>query len=128
MSEEKTGAGKGLGIAALVLGILAVICSFIPCFSFGAILLGVTGIILGAVGLSKAKNGGGSKGLPRSGLILSIIGTVIATIWIIVFAGAISNAASNLKNLDQFEDAMHDYEDAMDDYEDALDEFEEQHY
>ena len=107
MSEEKTNAGKGLGVAALILGILAVVCSFIPCFSFWAIVLGVIGIILGAVGLSKAKKGGGSKGLPKSGLILSIIGTAIAVVWIVAFAGAVSKAGS-------------DYKDAMDNYRDAL--------
>ena len=123
MTEEKTNAGKGLGIAALVLGILAVVCSFIPCISFWAIVLGIVGIILGAVGLSKAKSGGGAKGLPKSGLILSIIGTAIAIIWIIVFAGAMATAASGL-HLDEFQDAMEEYDDAMNDYEDAMDEFE----
>lgn len=116
MSEEKTNAGKGLGIAALILGILAVICSFIPCFSFWAIVLGVVGIILGAVGLSKAKSGNGSKGLPKSGLILSIIGTVIATIWIFAFAGAMAKAGSDFKGaFDDYNDALEQYEDALED-------------
>jgi len=109
MSEEtteKTNAGKGMGVAALVLGILAVLCSFIPCFSFWAILFGILAIIFGAVGMSQAKKKNGKKGLPKAGLILGIIGTLFALIWWSLFAGAIAassgellEAAKQLENL-----------------------------
>ena len=62
MSDNQSSAGKGMGVTALVLGILGVVCSFIPCFGVFAICFGVLAIIFGALGLSQAKKGGGSQG------------------------------------------------------------------
>ncbi|MFK7985410.1 MAG: hypothetical protein AB8I08_05220 [Sandaracinaceae bacterium] len=77
-----------MGIASIVLGILAVmfaaggfLISFVP--SVGAIpgalltltapLLALIGIVLGGVGLSRAKSEGTETGLPTAGLIVSVI-------------------------------------------------------
>lgn len=64
--------GKGLGIAGLVLGILAAIISFIPCLGMWAILPGVIGIVLSAISMKQA--GTGAKGMAIAGLVCSIIG------------------------------------------------------
>ena len=107
MSEEKTNAGQGMGVAGLILGILAVITSFIPCFSFWAILFGVLAIIFGAVGLNQAKKKNGKKGLPKAGLILGIIGTAFALIWWFAFAGALAASSGEIleaaKELEQLQ-------------------------
>jgi lysylphosphatidylglycerol synthetase-like protein (DUF2156 family) len=97
-NSDRTNAGRGMGVAALVLGILAVICSFIPCFSFWAILFGALAIIFGAIGMSQAGKQNGKKELPKAGLILGIIGTLFALIWWFMFAGAI--AASSVELID----------------------------
>lgn len=57
--------GKGLGIASLVLGIVAFIIFGIPC--------SITGLVLGAVGLAKAKAAGMKNGMALAGVILSIV-------------------------------------------------------
>jgi len=94
-TTETTNAGKGMGVAALVLGILAVICSFIPCFSFWAILFGVLAIIFGAIGMSQAKKKNGKKGMGKAGLILGIIATIFAVAWwFLVMAPAAAALAS----------------------------------
>jgi uncharacterized membrane protein len=93
MTDNQSTAGKGMGITALVLGIVGVICSFIPCFGFFALLFGALAIIFGAVGMSQAKKGGGSQGLPRAGLILGILATVFTIVWLTVFAASVSEAA-----------------------------------
>ena len=42
-------AGKGLGIAGLVLGILAAVVSFIPCLGMYAMFPGIIGLVLSVI-------------------------------------------------------------------------------
>jgi hypothetical protein len=91
-------AGKGLGIAGLVLGILAAIISFIPCLGTWAIVPGIIAIILSAISLSQASKAGASKGLAIAGLVCGIVGTAIAGWqWYVLSSGAMQ-AADILKD------------------------------
>lgn len=72
----KSSAGKGLGIASLVLGILAFLSGWI----FIGGLLGLIGLILGIVSLVQAKKGKGPKGMAITGIVLSIIGILSAIV------------------------------------------------
>ncbi|MES2681342.1 MAG: hypothetical protein V4635_15715 [Bacteroidota bacterium] len=71
-------AGKGLGIAGLVLGILAAIISFIPCLGTFALIPGIIGIILSAISMVQANKAAASKGIAIAGLICSIVGCCLA--------------------------------------------------
>jgi len=86
MEEVKTNAGQGLGIAGLVMGIVAILLALIPCISVMGLVLGIAGIVLSAVGLSQATRANGVKGLPTAGLVVSILGTCIALVWILFIA------------------------------------------
>ncbi len=86
MEEVKTNAGQGLGIAGLIMGIVAILLAIIPCVSVLGLILGITGIILSAIGLSQATKSNGVKGMPTAGLVVSIIGTCIAMVWILFIA------------------------------------------
>ncbi len=86
MEEVKTNAGQGLGIAGLVMGIMAIPLAILGCTSVLGLLLGGAGIILSAVGLSQATKSNGNKGLPTGGLVVSIVGTFIALMWLVFFA------------------------------------------
>ncbi len=86
MEEVKTNAGQGLGIAGLILGCVAIPLAILGCTSILGLILGATGIILSAVGLSQATKSNGNKGLPTGGLIVSILGTCIALMWLLFFA------------------------------------------
>lgn len=85
MEETKTNAGQGLGIAGLILGIIAIPLAILGCTSILGLVLGVAGVILSAVGLSQATKSNGTKGLPTAGLVVSILGTAIALMWILFF-------------------------------------------
>ena len=120
MSEETTqstetaapaasNAGKGLGITAMIVGIVAIICSFIPCFSFWAILLGILAIIFGAISMNQDKKGNGKKGMAKAGLILGIIATIFAIAWyilIIMPAAAALSSPEMLEALEQLENVQ----------------------
>ena len=75
-------ASNGMGVTALVLGIIGLILSF---FVIGGILT-VLAIIFGFIGRGKAKrNEATNGGMALAGLILGIVGTVIAAV-VLVFA------------------------------------------
>ena len=86
--------GNGFAVAGMVLGILAVLFAFIPFLGvvFG-VLLGVLGAIFGGLGIARAgQPGRGGRGMAIAGLVLGIIGLVLA-----LAQGAIlGNAADEL--------------------------------
>ena len=89
MEEKKS---NGLAIASLVLGIVAIVFSFIGLSIPFGLIIGIVGIILGV--MAKKKN---PSGMATAGLVLSIIGTILCAIIFIACAaciGAIGSAAS----------------------------------
>ena len=75
-----------MGIASLVLGIISVVWS---CFggTWISSLLGIIGIILGAVGKKKDAN------CASAGLVLSIIGTVLGLLFYVACAACVAGLA-----------------------------------
>ena len=101
MSEEqtKTKAGMGLGIAGLVLGILALVFSFIPCLGMYAMFPGALAIIFAAIALYQANKGNGSKGMIIAGLVVSIIATIIAIYQMMVVGAAVEEGAESFQDM-----------------------------
>ena len=87
MEVKQTTAGQTLNILGIVLGIIAIIVSLIPCVGFIAIVPGVIGIILSAVGLDQARRSNGQKGLGYAALTISIVATIIAMLWLFLTSG-----------------------------------------
>ena len=87
MEVKQTTAGQTLNILGIVLGIIALIIALIPCVGFIAIVPGVIGIILSAVGLDQARRANGQKGLGYAALAISIVATVIAMLWLFLTGG-----------------------------------------
>ena len=104
MEEQKSTAGQGLGIAGLVLGIIALILSFIPCIGWVAIIPGFIAIALCIVGLTQANKANGAKGLIIAALVISILGTSIALLQGIFFAGVATNKIEKISK--EFEDVF----------------------
>lgn len=100
MEEKKSNAGQGLGIAGLVLGIIALIISFIPCLGIWALVPGIIAIVLSAVALSQAKKANASRGLIIAALVISILGTVIAGVWGYVIKKSYSSVKSAVEMMD----------------------------
>ncbi len=70
--------GKGLGIASLVLGILAVMFAFIPCVGLFSLLPAIVAIILGAISLSESSKVKAGNGIAVAGLVCAIIACLVA--------------------------------------------------
>ncbi len=147
MEEQKSTAGQGIGIAGLILGICAVPLAIIPCTFPLALLFAAAGIILSAVGMSQASKANGPKGVPVSGLVVSVIGMMIALMWGLFIASSIlddgkiikdeilekitkkveENVEDTFDEIDkEFEEIGNDLEDMLEDLEldDKWDEFE----
>ena len=69
-----------MSIAALVCGILGIVCTFLPYVSYIAIVLAILGIVFGAKAIKLAKENQEPTGLAVAGLVLGIIGTVISAL------------------------------------------------
>jgi hypothetical protein len=82
----------GLAIAALVVGIVSIVCSF-GCLG---IVLGPTAAIMGFISRQRVATSGGALGggtLAIIGLILGVVGFVLSVIWFFVVAsGTLGNA------------------------------------
>jgi len=72
--------GKGLSVTGLVLGIVAVVLAWFYMVNIVALVCGIVGIICAAKGKGMAKAAGAPTGLGTAGLVLAIIGTVLAGI------------------------------------------------
>ena len=69
-----------MGAAGLVLGILAAIGGWIPGISYVSWLMAIIGIVLSAVGLSRANKANQPTGVCVAGLVMSIIGLMTSFI------------------------------------------------
>ena len=76
--------GKGLSIAALVLGILGVLLCWSPGLNIIVLALNVLGIVFGSIGRKKSiAVHGRASGMATAGLVLGIIGTAFCSLGVI---------------------------------------------
>jgi hypothetical protein len=81
---------NGMGIAALILAIIALLICWIPFVGFLGLLLGVVAVILGVIGRGRAKRGEATNGgVALGGLVLgvfAVLGAIAsAAIWFFIF-------------------------------------------
>jgi hypothetical protein len=85
--------GGNMGIAALVCGIVSVVCSFTGLGALAGVALGIVAIVLGI----KARKVPATAGLGTGGLVLGIIGAVLSGILFIVCVGLVGLGAAAAK-------------------------------
>ena len=87
-------ASNGLGVAALVVGILALLAFWVP---FLGVILGIVALVLGIIGRKRAKSGEASNGgMALAGIITGIVGAVLSITYttILVVAFFVSGAGN----------------------------------
>lgn len=87
--------GKGMGIAALIMGIVSCCFFWIPYFNIICLMMSIAGMILSIIGLKKSKSAGASAGISVAGLVLSIVGLVLSSISCLVVLGILAEASSH---------------------------------
>ena len=76
---------NGLGIAALILGIIGVLCSFVP-FYWVAAILGIAGLILGLIGYGRFQRSEATNGtMALWGIITSAVAVVLSFVGVVNF-------------------------------------------
>lgn len=86
---------NGVGLAALILGILALLSGF---FVIGG-LLGLVAIVLGVIGSRRAKRGlATNRGAAITGIVLGVIG-VLLTVAALAFGVFVGSKAANCTDL-----------------------------
>lgn len=92
-------ARNGLGVAALVLGLLslpAILTVFL------GIILGLLGVIFGLIGMGRAKRGEATNGgMALAGLITGAIGLVVSVVFIAVGVSFFFSHKNQFNNLSQ---------------------------
>lgn len=92
--------GKGLGLAGMIIGILALIFSLIPFFGIAALYLGVPGLILSVIAFFMARSGNNpNKGMIITGIILNLVAVGIAGYQAYAFASAAVEMGEGMKNM-----------------------------
>jgi len=130
MEQERTNAGQTLGIIGLILGIITFMLGFIPCIGIIAIIPGILAIILSAVGLSQANRDNGARGINITALVVSIIGVLVASLWLIFVVGIANLSEGEIEGLvedvieEVIDESIHnaDLQDALQELEEQLDE------
>lgn len=93
--QRSSNAGQGLGVAGFVVGLIALILSFIPCLGMYALVPGIIALIFSAIAFSQASSANAPRGLIIAALIISVLGSSIAA-WQLL---AIRKATTELERI-----------------------------
>lgn len=92
---------NGMGVAALVLGILGIAASFTLLFG---VVLGILGIVFGAIGRAKAKRGEATNGgMALAGLLCGVAGLLVSVLLIVAIVVA-ANGRTGSDTYDGYSD------------------------
>ncbi len=79
-----------MGIAALVIGIIALVCGFIPLCGWFAFLPAIIGLILGILDVKNKSKAKQPKGMGMAGVVLNAVAILVILLWTLVIgAGAV---------------------------------------
>ena len=110
-----------LSIVGMILGIIGIVLSIIPCTLLFGIILAIAGLILSIVGYKKAKDTDGPTVMGLIGIIASVLALLIGIGWGLLFAKGVSNLdLDEIKNkeyatCDEILDDMQKQSDALKD-------------
>ena len=96
---------KGAATAGMIFGILTVCFCWIPVVNiFMTPILGLLGLIFSIIGI--VKKGVGGKGKAIAGLVLSLLGTIIAVLMYVYMAATISNSPEGAEIAEAWDELM----------------------
>lgn len=75
-----------MGIASMVIGIVAAVLCWIPFCNYWAFIPAVVGLVLGAIEMKKKKTANEPRGMAVAGVVLNIVAIAFIFIWTIALA------------------------------------------
>jgi hypothetical protein len=91
---------NGLAVAGLVCGIIGLV--FFWTFWLG-IILGILGVIFGAIGLSRARAGVGvGRGMGLAGVICGGLAILFTILWVALIAAVVVESGVDVPQIEQF--------------------------
>ncbi len=87
-----------MGLAAMIIGIVAVIFGFIPFCGYFALLPAIVGLILGILDVKNKSKAQQPKGTGMAGIVLNAVAIIVILLWTLVFV------AGGAVAIDQIED------------------------
>ena len=88
-----------MGIASLVIGIVAIITCFIPLCGYFVLIPAVVGLVLGIIDYKLKKKAEKPYKMALTGFILNLIAVILSIIMGIVLASALNNASNELEKI-----------------------------
>ncbi|MEU6930082.1 DUF4190 domain-containing protein [Streptomyces sp. NPDC046385] len=89
---------NGLGVTALVLGIVGLLFAIIPFLFWLGGILGLLALIFGIIGASRAGKGlATNKGSAVTGLVLGALSILVSIVWTVVIATAVKDVADEIE-------------------------------
>lgn len=81
-----------LGLAALIIGIVALVGALVPLVNYGAALVALVGIVLGIVGLCRKQR---PKGAAIAGAVVSGVALIVSIVLAVVYSVAVATVTSD---------------------------------
>ncbi|HVM18452.1 MAG TPA: DUF4190 domain-containing protein [Egibacteraceae bacterium] len=82
---------NGPAIAALVLGIVALVLSWLPGINIIAVLLAIAALVTGFIGIRNANRGAPGKGMAIAGVVTGALGLILAVLILVGLATLFGN-------------------------------------
>jgi hypothetical protein len=89
-----------MGIAAMIIGIVAVVLGFIPFCGYFALLPAIIGLILGIIDVKKKSEAQQPKGKGMAGIVLNAVALIVILLWTLVFAAGGSAAIDAMEEIE----------------------------
>ena len=122
--------GKGMAVTGLVLGIVALVLSFLsalPFVSFVALVLAIVALVLSVMGGKKLAANNQPKGVATGGLVVGIIAVVLSAILALTCGLCQAGLAASDEDPEELlEDLFDDSEDIVNDAVNGIDDLNEQ--
>ena len=88
-----------MGIASMVIGIIALILGFVPLCGIIALVPAIVGLILGIVDTVKKSKVGAKKGMSIAGIVLCAISIIVIIGYYVLFIAAAAGSVEDLNTV-----------------------------
>jgi membrane-bound ClpP family serine protease len=118
---------NGLGVSALILGVVALALAWIPIVNYLAVVIGLVGLVLAIVGLVRVRRRGANNPVVTVlGGALSVVAIVLSFVFFFAFVAAVDEGVRQLdeeiqKSIEEFEEEAKNTEAEMDAYFECVD-------